>query len=94
MIICSFLSSFNSLNVTSLKSLENLFLKLGGNLEEIEEEVIVNEIKIQIPPHRPICDDSVLKKALEAIQTASKPIIVAGGGARHSGCSKELLKFA
>ena len=74
-------------------------LQFRGNeaqidLEEIEEEVAVNEINIQIPPHRPICDDSVLKKALEAIQTASKPIIVAGGGARHSGCSKELLTFA
>ena len=74
-------------------------LQFRGNeaqidLEEIEEKVTVNEINIQIPPHRPICDDSVLKKALEAIQTASKPIIVAGGGARHSGCSKELLTFA
>ena len=74
-------------------------LQFRGNeaqidLEEIEEEVTVNEINIQIPPHRPICDDSVLKKALEAIQTASKPIIVAGGGARNSGCSKELLTFA
>ena len=74
-------------------------LQFRGNeaqidLEEIEEEVTVNEINIQIPPHRPICDDSVLKKALEAIQTASKPIIIAGGGARHSGCSKELLTFA
>ena len=74
-------------------------LQFRGNeaqidLEEIEEEVTVNEINIQIPPHRPICDDSILKKALEAIQTASKPIIVAGGGARHSGCSKELLTFA
>ena len=74
-------------------------LQFRGNeaqidLEEIEEEVAVNEINIQIPPHRPICDDSVLKKALKAIQTASKPIIVAGGGARHSGCSKELLTFA
>ncbi len=74
-------------------------LQFRGNeaqidLEEIEEEVTVNEINIQIPPHRPICDDSVLKKALEAIQTASKPTIVAGGGARHSGCSKELLTFA
>ena len=74
-------------------------LQFRGNeaqidLEEIEEEVTVNEINIQIPPHRPICDDRVLKKALKAIQTASKPIIVAGGGARHSGCSKELLTFA
>ena len=74
-------------------------LQFRGNeaqidLEETEEEVTINEINIQIPPHRPICDDRVLKKALEAIQKASKPIIVAGGGARHSGCSKELLTFA
>ena len=64
------------------------------DLEETEVEVTINEINIQIPPHRPICADRVLKKALEAIQKASKPIIVAGGGARHSGCSKELLTFA
>ena len=74
-------------------------LQFRGNeaqidLEETEVEVTINEINIQIPPHRPICDDSVLKKALEAIQKATKPIIVAGGGARHSGCSKELLTFA
>lgn len=74
-------------------------LQFRGNeaqidLEETEVEVTINGINIQIPPHRPICDDRVLKKALEAIQKASKPIIVAGGGARHSGCSKELLTFA
>ena len=74
-------------------------LQFRGNeaqidLEETEVEVTINEINIQIPPHRPICADRILKKALEAIQKASKPIIVAGGGARHSGCSKELLTFA
>ena len=74
-------------------------LQFRGNeaqidLEETEVEVTINEINIQIPPHRPICADRVLKKTLEAIQKASKPIIVAGGGARHSGCSKELLTFA
>ena len=74
-------------------------LQFRGNeaqidLEETEVEVTINEINIQIPPHRPICADHVLKKALEAIQKATKPIIVAGGGARHSGCSKELLMFA
>ena len=74
-------------------------LQFRGNeaqidLEETEVEVTINEINIQIPPHRPICADLVLKKALEAIQKATKPIIVAGGGARHSGCSKELLTFA
>ena len=74
-------------------------LQFRGNeaqidLEETEVELTINEINIQIPPHRPICADRVLKKALEAIQKATKPIIVAGGGARHSGCSKELLTFA
>lgn len=74
-------------------------LQFRGNeaqidLEETEVEVTINEINTQIPPHRPICADRVLKKALEAIQKATKPIIVAGGGARHSGCSKELLTFA
>ena len=74
-------------------------LQFRGNeaqidLEETEVAVTINEINIQIPPHRPICADRVLKKALEAIQKATKPIIVAGGGARHSGCSKELLTFA
>ena len=47
-------------------------LQFRGNeaqidLEETEVEVTINEIIIQIPPHRPICDDNVLKKALEAL---------------------------
>ena len=74
-------------------------LQFRGNeaqidLEETEVAVTINEVNTQIPPHRPLCADSLLKKALEAIHSASKPIIVAGGGARHSGCSKELLTFA
>ena len=74
-------------------------LQFRGNeaqidLEETEVAVTINEVNTQIPPHRPLCADSLLKKALEAIHSASKPIIVAGGGARHSGCSKELLMFA
>ena len=74
-------------------------LQFKGNeaqidLEGTELESNFSAVNTQIPPHRPICDDVILEKALTTIQSAKRPIIVAGGGAKHSKCSEELLKFA
>ena len=74
-------------------------LQFKGNEAQIDLEVTELEsnfsaVNTQIPPHRPICDDVILEKALTTIQSAKRPIIVAGGGAKHSKCSEELLKFA
>ena len=74
-------------------------LQLKGNeaqidLEEFEFESIFKISDTHIPPHRPICNDILLHEALNAIQSAQRPIIVAGGGAKHSKSSLELIEFA
>ena len=74
-------------------------LQFKGNeaqidLEEFEFESNFKISDTHIPPHRPICNDTLLNKALTAIQSAQRPIIVAGGGAKHSKSSLELIEFA
>ena len=74
-------------------------LQFKGNeaqidLEEFEFESNFKISDTHIPPHRPICNDTLLKEALTAIQSAQRPIIVAGGGAKHSKSSLELIEFA
>ncbi len=74
-------------------------LQFKGNEGQIDlEETEINDdfqpMNIRIPPHRPICDNSILNRAIDSILSAKRPIIVAGGGARHSKCASELLTFA
>lgn len=74
-------------------------LQFKGNeaqidLEEFEFESNFKISDTHIPPHRPICNDTLLNEALTAIQSAQRPIIVAGGGAKHSKSSPELIEFA
>ena len=74
-------------------------LQLKGNeaqidLEEFEFESIFKISDTHIPPHRPICNDILLHEALNAIQSAQRPIIVAGGGTKYSKSSLELIEFA
>ena len=74
-------------------------LQLKGNeaqidLEEFEFESNFKISDTNIPPHRPICNDTLLNEALNTIQSAQRPIIVAGGGAKHSKSSLELIEFA
>ncbi len=74
-------------------------LQLKGNEAQIdlEESEFESNFKISdthIPPHRPICNDILLHEALNAIQSAQRPIIVAGGGTKHSKSSLELIEFA
>jgi len=48
----------------------------------------------QIPPFRPQGDPTDIAKALDVLQQAEKPVIVAGGGVRHSGAADELKQLA
>ncbi len=85
--------------VSSSGSPGPVHLQLKGNeaqidLEEFEFESIFKISDTHIPPHRPICNDILLHEALNAIQSAQRPIIVAGGGAKHSKSSLELIEFA
>ena len=62
--------------------------------EEAELEPLVEKQFAQIPPHRPLPDPAELKKLLQLLQAAERPVIVAGGGARWSGAGPELAQLA
>jgi len=62
--------------------------------EEADMEPLVEKQFSRVPPFRPIPDPGELKKLLEILQKAEKPVIVAGGGARWSGAGPELVRLA
>ena len=47
-----------------------------------------------VPPFRPQGDPADIRQALDILQKAEKPVIVAGGGVRHSGARAELTRLA
>lgn len=62
--------------------------------EEADMEALVEERFAAVPPFRPRADDDVLRRALELLAAAARPVIVAGGGVRASGASGELVALA
>jgi acetolactate synthase-1/2/3 large subunit len=48
----------------------------------------------QVPPFRPEPDVEAVQAALQALQAAKQPVIVAGGGVRASRAGAELVKLA
>jgi acetolactate synthase-1/2/3 large subunit len=74
-------------------------LQFRGNegqvdLEEAEMEPLVEEQFARVPPFRPEPQAEHVKRALEYLQAAEKPVIVAGGGVRASGAARELVALA
>jgi acetolactate synthase I/II/III large subunit len=74
-------------------------LQFRGNegqvdLEEAEMDAVVEAQFSRVPPFRPEPESAHVKAALELLQKAERPIIVAGGGARASGAGKELVALA
>jgi acetolactate synthase-1/2/3 large subunit len=74
-------------------------LQFRGNegqidLEEAEMEALVEIQFAQVPPFRPEPQTAHLKAALDLLQKAERPIIVAGGGVRASGAGRELVALA
>src|ERR671935_108278 len=57
--------------------------------EEAEIEALVEPQFARVPPFRPPPDPEHLRAALDALQKAERPVIVAGGGARASGAGPE-----
>lgn len=47
-----------------------------------------------VPPFRPIAHDADLSRALELLEAAERPVIVAGGGVRASGAGPALVALA
>jgi acetolactate synthase I/II/III large subunit len=74
-------------------------LQFRGNegqvdLEEAEMEALVETQFAHVPPFRPQPEAAHVKAALDLLQKAARPIIVAGGGVRASGAARELVALA
>jgi acetolactate synthase-1/2/3 large subunit len=62
--------------------------------EEADMELVVDEVFRQVPPFRPQPDTQLVEQAVARIAAAKRPVIVAGGGVRHSGAGAALRAFA
>jgi acetolactate synthase-1/2/3 large subunit len=62
--------------------------------EEADMEVVCEAQFARVPPFRPEPDAASIRAALDLLQQAEKPVIVAGGGVRASGARKELVALA
>jgi acetolactate synthase-1/2/3 large subunit len=74
-------------------------LQFRGNegqldLEEAVMEPMVETQFAKVPPFRPQPEAAHVKAALDILQKAERPIIVAGGGVRASGAAAELVALA
>ena len=68
---------------------------LGDSLEtEGDYSLVVEEIHSRVPAYRPAPDAGDIKRALDLIAKASRPIIVAGGGVTISAAAAELRSLA
>ena len=62
--------------------------------DEAEMEPLCEDLFARVPPFRPEPEAASLLAALELLQQAERPVIVAGGGVRASGASQELIALA
>jgi acetolactate synthase-1/2/3 large subunit len=74
-------------------------LQFRGNegqvdVEEAEMEALVESQFASVPPFRPVPEAAQVKAALDLLQNAARPIIVAGGGVRASDAQAELVALA
>src|SRR5690242_1179573 len=74
-------------------------LQFRGNEGQVDQEEadiapIVEAQFARVPPYRPLPDPDELRKLLDQLQRAERPVIVAGGGARWSGAGPVLVQLA
>lgn len=74
-------------------------LQFRGNegqidLEEAEMEPLIEERFARVPPLRPAPDMEEVMAALRLLESADRPVIVAGGGVRASRAGPELVALA
>jgi len=62
--------------------------------EEAEMEPLVEALFARLPPFRPQPELPHVRAALDLLQNAERPVIVAGGGVRASGAAPELVALA
>jgi acetolactate synthase-1/2/3 large subunit len=74
-------------------------LQFRGNEGQIDQEeaemaALVEPQFAHVPPFRPEPEGAAVRAALTALQSAERPVIVAGGGVRASGAGHELVALA
>jgi acetolactate synthase-1/2/3 large subunit len=62
--------------------------------EETDMEPLVEPQFARVPAFRPEPDEASVRAALNILQDANRPVIVAGGGVRTSGAAAELVALA
>ena len=62
--------------------------------DEAEMEALVEDLFARVPPFRPEPEMQRVLAALDILQQAERPVIVAGGGVRASGAAAELVRLA
>src|SRR6266446_678007 len=62
--------------------------------EEAEMEPLCEPQFSRVPPFRPEPDQASVRAALDALQAAQRPVLVAGGGVRASGAQADVLALA
>jgi acetolactate synthase-1/2/3 large subunit len=62
--------------------------------EEADMEVLCETQFARVPPFRPEPDAASIRAALDLLQKAEKPVLIAGGGVRASGARSELVALA
>ena len=63
-------------------------------MTEAELELVAEERFTRVPPYRPAAEAGDVTKALEVLNAAERPIIVAGGGVAWSAAHVELVELA
>jgi acetolactate synthase I/II/III large subunit len=74
-------------------------LQFRGNegqidVEEADMEPLCEPQFARVPAFRPEPDEASVRAALQILQTADRPVLVAGGGVRASGAAAELVALA
>jgi len=74
-------------------------LELRGNAGQMLDgegdfDVVVEERFTHYPAFRPVAEPAAIKEAIAELMKASRPIIVAGGGAASSGAGSEIIRLA
>jgi acetolactate synthase-1/2/3 large subunit len=74
-------------------------LELRGNAGQMLDgegdfDVVVEERFTHYPAFRPVAEPAAIKEAIAELMKASRPIIVAGGGAASSGAGPEIIRLA
>lgn len=74
-------------------------LQIRGNEGQLDQETAEMEPLVEpqfarVPPFRPMPDEASIRRALDVLQAAERPIIVAGGGVRASGAQAEVVALA